>query len=92
MVRLIVAECKNLKIKVPKTGSLTAFRDSIKIITEERKKAENILLDEIEQDILQKEQFLSEQVDTVKEMNTNLNLLIEHKSVIQIASNIISET
>jgi hypothetical protein len=92
MVRMIVAECKNLKIKVNKTGNLGGFKDSIKIITEERKKAENILLDEIEQDILQKEHFLSEQVDTVKEMNTNLNLLIEHKSVIQIASNIISET
>ena len=42
--------------------------------------------------MLQKEKFLTEQIETLQEMNNNLNTLIEHKSVIQIASNIISET
>ena len=75
-----------------KTGSLEAFRDALKTITEERKKAESVLLDEVEQDVTQKEQFLMDQVATLEEMNRSLNKLIEHRSVIQIASNIISET
>ena len=62
------------------------------VLKEERRKAENVFLDEVEQDVLQKEKFLSEQIETLQEMNNNLNTLIEHKSVIQIASNIISET
>jgi len=33
-----------------------------------------------------------DQVATLEEMNKSLNKLIEHRSVIQIASNIISET
>lgn len=62
------------------------------VLKEERRKAENVFLDEVEQDVLQKEKFLTEQIETLQEMNNNLNTLIEHKSVIQIASNIISET
>jgi hypothetical protein len=48
---LLIAECKKLKIKVSKTGSLEAFREAIKTLTQERKKAESVLLDEIEHDV-----------------------------------------
>ena len=48
-----------------KTGSLEAFQGAIKTITEERKKAESVLLDEVEQDVSQKEQFLTDQVATL---------------------------
>lgn len=48
MSSLLIAECKKLKIKVLKTGSLEAFRAAVKTITEERKKAESVLLDEVE--------------------------------------------
>jgi len=36
---------------VIKTGSVEAFREALKTITEERKKAESVLLDEVEQDV-----------------------------------------
>jgi hypothetical protein len=89
---LIVGECKKLKIKVPKVGNVANFLQALKHLREERRKAENVLLDEVETDIRQKERFLTEQIETLQEMNKNLNTLIEHRSVIQIASNIIAGT
>jgi hypothetical protein len=53
---------------------------------EEKKKAENVLLDEIEHDIESKEKFISEQVKTLSDMQTNQNTLIEHKIVIETAA------
>lgn len=56
----------------------------------ERKKAENAMLDEVEHDILIKEKFISEQVQTLTEMQANMNSLIEHKNVLLIAQQVIS--
>ena len=83
---IIQGECKKLKIKVPKSGTVDNFLGSLKKLREERRKAENVFLDEVEQDISQKEKFLTEQITTLQEMNTNLNTLIEHKCVIAIAA------
>jgi V-type H+-transporting ATPase subunit a len=89
-IDLIVAECKKLKIKVPKVGSVEHFQAALQKVLQERKKAENVLLDEVELDVTQKERFLTEQIQTLQEMNDNLNALIEHKAVISIASQIIN--
>lgn len=48
------------------------------------------MLDEVEHDILIKEKFISEQVQTLTEMQTNMNSLIEHKNVLLIAQQVIS--
>ncbi len=77
---------------MPKVGNVANFLQALKHLREERRKAENVLLDEVETDIRQKERFLTEQIETLQEMNKNLNTLIEHRSVIQIASNIIAGT
>jgi hypothetical protein len=57
---IIQGECKKLKIKVPKSGTVDNFLGSLKKLREERRKAENVFLDEVEQDISQKEKFLTE--------------------------------
>jgi hypothetical protein len=75
---------------VPKVGSVEAFKVALGKVLAEKRKAENVLLDEIEGDMQQKERFLSEQIETLQEMNNNLNALIEHKAVISIASQIIN--
>lgn len=87
---MIANECKKLKIKVPKVGSVEGFKTALAKVLAEKRKAENVLLDEIEGDVQQKERFLSEQIETLQEMNNNLNALIEHKAVISIASQIIN--
>ncbi len=39
--------------------------EALDIIVKERKKAENVLLDEVESDITSKERFITEQVKTL---------------------------
>jgi len=57
---LITAECKKLKIKVPKVGDLVQFQSALEKVLAEKRKAENVLLDEIEGEVQQKERFLTE--------------------------------
>jgi hypothetical protein len=45
-----------------------------------------VLLDEIETDIELKEKFISEQVKTLTDMQNNMNILIENKNVVSVAS------
>jgi len=66
------------------------FLQSLKTLRDERKKAENVLLDDIENDILRKEQFISEQVRTLSEMQSNKNTLVEHRSVLQVSKMVIT--
>jgi hypothetical protein len=51
-IRIIENECRKLKIKVPKAGTVKNFMSSLKKLREERRKAENVFLDEVEQDVL----------------------------------------
>ena len=48
------------------------------------------MLDEVEHDVLTKEKFISEQVQTLTEMQANMNALIEHKNVLLIAQQVIT--
>ena len=79
-------ECKKFKVKLTKPKSIRQFLDSIQVIRDEKRKAENVLLDEIEQDVSSKERFITEKVATLSEMQEGLNTLIEHKNVISIAA------
>jgi hypothetical protein len=41
-------ECKKFKVKLTKPKGIRQFLDSIQVIRDEKRKAENVLLDEIE--------------------------------------------
>ena len=43
-----------------KVGSLENFNRSLTRLRQDRRKAENVLLDDIENDVVQKEKFLTE--------------------------------
>ena len=47
-------------MKLNKPKNVKSFMDALSIIVKERQKAENILLDEVETDIENKEKFISE--------------------------------
>ena len=89
MSRVLENECKKFRVKLVKPKSLDSFLNSLKILQAERRKAENVLLDEVETDVEQKEKFISEQVKTLSDMQNNMNTLIEHKNVVAAASKII---
>ena len=48
MFSVIVSECRKLKIKTNKTGNIKNFLDAMTVLKEERRKAENVFLDEVE--------------------------------------------
>ena len=73
-------------MKVNKVGTLENFNCALTRLREDRRKAENVLLDDIEVDVLQKEKFLTEQIANLKEMSENYNNLIESKRVITVVS------
>jgi hypothetical protein len=73
-------------VKVNKVGTLENFNRALTRLREDRRKAENVLLDDIEVDVLQKEKFLTEQIANLKEMSENYNNLIESKRVITVVS------
>jgi hypothetical protein len=63
--RVLEQQCNNFKVKLSKPKNVKAFMDALSIIVKERQKAENVLLDEVETDIENKEKFISEQVKTL---------------------------
>lgn len=73
-------------MKVNKVGSLDNFNRALTRMKQERRKAENVLIDDIEADVIQKEKFLTEQIANLKEMSDNYNNLIETKRVITVVS------
>mmetsp|Transcript_7391 Transcript_7391/g.6655 ORF Transcript_7391/g.6655 Transcript_7391/m.6655 type:complete len:83 (+) Transcript_7391:242-490(+) len=73
-----------------KAQTVEAFGKALGTIRSERKKAENVLLDDFENDIEQKEKFVTEQVSTLTEMTDNKNTLIENKCVLQVSQQIIT--
>lgn len=86
---LIALECKKMRVKVTKVGTIDNFNNCMLRVLQERKKAENLFLDDIEAEIQQKEQFLREQIEVLQDMSTNFNILLEHKSVVAVAAEVI---
>lgn len=48
---MLESECKNFRVKLNKPKDIGVFMNALKSLREEKRKAENVLLDEIENDI-----------------------------------------
>ena len=57
---MLESECKKFRVKLHKPKSVESFLQSLKILQSERRKAENVLLDEVETDVEEKEKFITE--------------------------------
>jgi hypothetical protein len=55
-----MTECKKLNIPIVKPANIQSFLDILKSISREKRKAANLLFEEIEQDIIVKERFVNE--------------------------------
>jgi len=53
-------ECRNFRVKLNKAQDVDQFLQVLNVWRAEKKKAENVLLDEIENDIFAKEKFITE--------------------------------
>ncbi len=55
----------------------------MKIMTSEKQKAANLLFEELESEIQDKEKFVLEQSDRLKQLNTSFQTLNDYKKVLQ---------
>lgn len=71
-----------MKISLNKPKNIKAFLDGLQTIKNEKKKAPNLLFEEIEHDIQDKEKFVVEQNDKIKDMNDSYLTLQDYKQVL----------
>jgi hypothetical protein len=76
-------ECKNLRIQVNRPKSTTAFIDGLGTVRIQKKKAANLLFEEIEHDVRDKEKFVMEQIEKLKEMQENYLTMIDYQNVLE---------
>lgn len=58
------------------------FLDSLQIVKKEKMKASNLLFEEIENDVLQKEKFVVEQCEKIKQMRDSYSTLLDYEKVL----------
>ena len=56
----LINECKNLKVKINKPKNIKSFLEVLQTVRTQKKKAANLLFEEIEHDVRDKEKFVIE--------------------------------
>jgi hypothetical protein len=76
-------ECKSLKVKVNKPKSIKSFLDALSAVKNAKKKASNLLFEEIEHDVQDKEKFVIEQSEKLREMNESFLTMLDYEKVLE---------
>lgn len=77
--RYILGECKTLRIHINKPKDVDMFLEALQTLKNQKKKAANLLFEEIEHDVADKEKFVVEQIERIKEMNENFLTLLDYE-------------
>ena len=88
-IAFIKEECNRLHVELKKPKSPKDFLDNIESIYRNRKKSASLYFEEIEDEIKNKEGFVSQQIEVLKKMHDDLNYLIEYKTVLSKAASVI---
>ena len=62
----MMKECKNLRVKINKPKNISSFLEALHSVKTQKRKAANLLFEEIEHDIVDKEKFVIGQIDKLK--------------------------
>lgn len=76
-------ECKALKVKVNKPKSIKSFLEALSAVKNAKKKASNLLFEEIEHDVHDKEKFVIEQSEKLREMNESFLTMLDYEKVLE---------
>lgn len=76
-------ECKSLKVKVNKPKSIKSFLEALAAVKNAKKKASNLLFEEIEHDVQDKEKFVIEQTEKLREMNESFLTMLDYEKVLE---------
>lgn len=76
-------ECKKLKVKIQKPKSIKSFLEALSAIKNAKNKASNLLFEEIEHDVRDKEKFVIEQTEKLREMNESYKTMLDYEKVLE---------
>jgi hypothetical protein len=78
-----------MKVKTNKPKDIDTFMNALGQVRAQKKKAANLLFEEIEQDIIEKEKFVINQTERLKEMNDGYLTMLDYEKVLRTVSIII---
>ena len=82
-------ECQNLRVPVNKPRGVQSCLDALQTVKTNKKKAANLLFEEIEQDVIDKEKFVLVQTDKIREMHENYLTMLDYSQVLKSVGQII---
>lgn len=71
-----------MRIKIVKPKNQQMFLESLAEIQTIKKKAVNMLFEEIEQEVIEKDRFVTNQIEKLKEMQDSYQTLLDYAQVL----------
>lgn len=68
-----------MKITINKPRSINAFLEAMQAVKDQKKKAANLLFEEIENDVIDKEKFVVEQTERLRQMNEQYLTMLDYE-------------
>ena len=78
-----------MNVKINKPKDIESFLNALGDVRTAKRKAANLLFEEIEHDIVEKERFVVEQTEKLKEMNDSYLTMQDYEKVLRAVSIII---
>lgn len=76
-------ECKKLRVKIQKPKSIKSFLEALTAVKNSKNKASNLLFEEIEHDVRDKEKFVIEQTEKLREMRESYLTMLDYEKVLE---------
>ena len=72
-----------MKVETKKPRDIENFLENLGQVRSQKKKASNLLFEEIEQDIIDKEKFVIQQTEQLKEMSNSYLMMLDYEKVLK---------
>jgi hypothetical protein len=72
-----------MRIPIHKPRSIPSFLEALQTIKNQKKKAASLLFEEIEQDVKDKEKFVYDQTEKIREMNESYLTMMDYEKVLE---------
>jgi vacuolar-type H+-ATPase subunit I/STV1 len=86
-IQYLISKSKEMKVPVTRPADIQVQNQQVVKLAESKQMAENLLIDFIEQDVTQKEQFVTQQVRIIQEMQAGINKLVDYCHVLSFVAN-----
>jgi hypothetical protein len=77
-IQFLINKSKEMKVPVKRPNTIEEFNEDINKIAQDRRKALNLLFDNVEQEMVDKEKFVTSQSKTIQDMQAGINKLADY--------------